>query len=598
MQPLRFLVFIKQVPEANEIRFNSDTRTIVRDGVKNIINPYDRRAISEAVRYRNENGGKVVVATMGPPQAREALAEAIIMGADNGVHILDRRLAGSDTLVTAKVLAAAAKKIGFDLILAGQHSTDSETGQVPSALAELLQLPAASSVRRIEYGDRRINVICETDEGTAELSIPLPAVLSAAERLIKPIKVKEFDANSVPAEKIEVIGLEDLDLQEVEVGLAGSPTWVADIIEQRISRSPEVIDGSDPVFAGNRILDAARRSFERKEEPVVPSYPAHGDRQYWCLVEHYQNRVRGVTLEMIGTAAHLAESGGGHVCAIIIGGPVATQEVLLLGAFGADRIYHALDTNPHEDHVVDLLTQKIRELKPNSFFFPSTSWGRSLAPRIAARLGLGLTGDVVGLRIDELGRLAQIKPAFGDTILAPIYSRTEPQMVTVRPGALPHYRPRTGNQIPVLAWAWPSVSKRRFEIIRRQADAGSDAVKLDGAEFVVCIGMGLGQDNVPAAFRFADLMHGAVGATRRVVDSGWLHRQYQVGLTGKFIAPATYLALGVSGRSNHTIGIQKAGTIIAVNQDPNAEIFKIADLGIIGDAGKILRQLIETLEHK
>lgn len=595
MQPLRILVFIKQVPEVAEIHFDPKTKTIIREGVKNIINPYDRRAISEAVRYRNENGGQVIVATMGPAQARIALAEAIVMGADQGIHIQDARLAGSDTLVTAKVLAAAAKKLGFDLILAGQHSTDSETGQVPPALAEILEIPCAAAVQKITYKDKNVEVICETDEGTALLKLPLPAVISSSERLIKPIKVKDFDPTAVPSEKIQTLNLDDLHLKESEVGFQGSPTWVAEIHERHSSRKPEVIDGADTSHAAKRILDKVRQGFEKKEEPVVPSYPARGDRQYWCLVEHYDDRIRSVSMEMIGTAARLAGSGG-QVCAVIIGGPVRTQEILLLGAFGADRIYHALDTDPHEDDVVNLLCEKIRELRPAAVLIPSTSSGRIIAPRIAARLGIGLTGDCIGLRIDELGKLVQLKPAFGGNVVAPIYTKTDPQMATVRPGALPQYRPRTGSHIPVVAWAWPRKSVRRFEVIKRQSDAGRDAVKLDDAEFVACIGMGLGQDLVPSVFKLAELLNGAVGATRRVVDSGWVQRQYQVGLTGRFIAPATYLGLGISGRSNHMIGIQKSGTIIAINNDPNAEIFKMADLGIIGDARAIVSELIKILQ--
>ena len=132
---MNFLVFIKQVPESADIRFDPDKKTIVREGVRNGINAYDRRALSEAIRYRNESGGEVVVATMGPPQARAALAEALAMGADRAIHIEDPRLAGSDTLATARVLAAVCRRIDYDLIFAGQHSTDSETGQVPLSLA-------------------------------------------------------------------------------------------------------------------------------------------------------------------------------------------------------------------------------------------------------------------------------------------------------------------------------------------------------------------------------------------------------------------------------------------------------------------------------
>src|SRR5262245_853946 len=150
---MRFLVFIKQVPDSSEIRFDSKNKTLVRDGVKNIVNPYDRRAISEAIRKRDESGGEVVVATMGPAQAREALSEAIVMGADRAVHLQDRRLAASDTLATARVLAAAANKIGFDIIFVGQASTDSETGQIGPELAEFLNLPCAVGGRKLDYSD-------------------------------------------------------------------------------------------------------------------------------------------------------------------------------------------------------------------------------------------------------------------------------------------------------------------------------------------------------------------------------------------------------------------------------------------------------------
>ncbi len=154
---MRFLVFIKQVPISAEIQFDAEKKTIIREGVKNEMNAYDRRAITEAIRYRNENGGEVIAATMGPPQARDALREALIMGVDSCIHIQDPRFAGSDTLVTARVLASAARMIGFDIIFCGQHSTDSETGQVPVELAELLGIPCATAARKIEYLPNRVD---------------------------------------------------------------------------------------------------------------------------------------------------------------------------------------------------------------------------------------------------------------------------------------------------------------------------------------------------------------------------------------------------------------------------------------------------------
>jgi electron transfer flavoprotein alpha subunit len=594
MAPLRILVFIKQVPDVGELHF-SENKTLIREGLKNIINPYDRRAISEAVRVRENSGGEVIVATMGPPQAGEALAEAIVMGADRAVHIQDRRLAGSDTLVTAKVLAAAARKIGFDLIFAGQHSTDSETGQVPPSLAEILQIPCAAAVTKLEYGDKNLIAICETDDGLMELELPYPSVISAAERLIKPIKVKDFNPASASFEKIETWNLEQLGIVENDVGLEGSPTWVAEICEEKINREKKIIDGSDPKKAARQILDGIRQSSSRKDTEMIPSYIARGQQQFWCLVEQYEDRIRSVSLEMIATAAQLAYKGG-KVYAILIGGPVRTQDVVLLAAYGADRIYHVTDTAPHPDDVVDLLCDRIQNLNPFAFLMPSTPYGRGIASRIAARLNLGLTGDCIGLRWDRDGRFEQLKPAYGGNIVAPIITKTEPKLVTIRPGALPSYRPRTGDQIPVTEWAMPNQVSRRFKILSHKKDAGRDAVKMDTASIIVGVGMGLGQDHISSAVRLAELLHGTVGATRRVVDGGWMPRQFQIGLTGKFIAPDCYIGLGISGRANHVIGIQKAGKIVAINQDPNAEIFKSADLGIVGDAAAITNELIQLLE--
>lgn len=328
---------------------------------------------------------------------------------------------------------------------------------------------------------------------------------------------------------------------------------------------------------------------------MIPTFITKGDRQIWSFIEQFEGRIRTVSLEIIGNAAQLADRGG-KVSAIMIGDPVRTQDILLLGAFGADRIYHATITTPHPDDIVELLSQRLQILKPYAFLFPSTPLGREIASRIAGRLKLGLTGDCVGLRLDQEGRLQQLKPAEGGNILASIYTRIEPQLATIRPGALPSFRPRTGNQIPVMEWSLPPYVERRLKIVASNKDAGTDAIKMDSALAVICVGMGLGQENVPLAFQLADLLHGAVGATRRTVDAGWLQRQFQVGLTGRFIAPEIYLGLGVSGRPNHTIGIRKAGRILAVNQDPNAEIFKAADLGIIGDCVAITKELIRILQ--
>lgn len=594
---MKFLVFMKQVPDASQICFDNETKTLVREGVGNQINAYDRRAISEAIQRRNECGGEVIVATMGPPQAEEALAEAFLMGADRGIHVLDQRLAGSDTLATARVLAAVARKCGFDLIFCGQHSTDSETGQVPSELAELLGIPACLAVRQVEYVDRMVRVLCETDDGSIRVEAPLPAVLSAAERLIRPIKVKGMSPDPDFRKKITVWNLDDLPLPASDAGFEGSPTRVAEIRVSHVNRQHEVWDGSDEKAVAKSIIELVRRGVSgKKEPPQIQRVEAKEFPKYWIWMERSGNGdFLPVSLEMLSAVNVLVQGHGGFVCPIVTGNDPTGDDVALLSSYGAHQIYHLL-SGDHPDSVVTGLCEQIQQNGPFALLFPATSEGRTLAPRIAARLQLGLTGDCVGLYMDPDGALVQLKPAFGGNLEAPIYSRTLPVMATIRPGALDLSRPASSVPIPTITWNSTHPISPQFKILSREPDSGAKAVQLDHADFIIGVGMGLGQENVSSAFRLAELLPGAVGGTRKVVDQGWLPRQYQIGLTGKFVAPRTYLGLGISGRYNHLIGVQKAGTIIAVNSDPEAEILKMADVGVVGDCRKILAEMLELLE--
>src|SRR5262249_12631339 len=154
-------------------------------------------------------------------------------------------------------------------------------------------------------------VISETDEGTQHLELPLPAVISTAERLIKPIKVKNFDSGSVAPEKIEKLHLEDLDLDPMDAGVLGSPTWVAGIREEKIERTPVVKDNLDSESAARMILEAILSASKRMQAPEIPSVTIRGEQEFWCLIERFQERTREVSLEILATAAALASQRGG-----------------------------------------------------------------------------------------------------------------------------------------------------------------------------------------------------------------------------------------------------------------------------------------------
>jgi electron transfer flavoprotein beta subunit len=228
---MKIIVCIKQVPYVDQLKFDTVTKRLIREGVESEINPFDKRALTQAINLKKQFGGETIVVTMGPPQAKDALVEALAMGADRAVHLLGREFAGADTLATARALALVCKKIGFDLILCGKYSTDAETAQVPPMLAEFLDLPQISAVTKLEIAEdgKCLTATRELDDGFETVECTLPAVLSAAERLAKPIKVAPADLEAGGQRPIELMGAADLTTDMSVLGLAGSPTWVSEI---------------------------------------------------------------------------------------------------------------------------------------------------------------------------------------------------------------------------------------------------------------------------------------------------------------------------------------------------------------------------------
>ena len=186
---LKIAVCIKQIPLIEEANFDATTKTIKRDG-PNVISAFDLRAISLAVELKNRHGAETTVVTMGPPQARGALVDALAMGIDHAVHLEDRAFAGADTLATARALAAWLARGNFDLILLGKYSLDAETGQVGPEIAELIGAAQITGARKLEIDGRTLRAERESDEGFDDVEAEMPAVITCAERIAQPVKVK------------------------------------------------------------------------------------------------------------------------------------------------------------------------------------------------------------------------------------------------------------------------------------------------------------------------------------------------------------------------------------------------------------------------
>ena len=321
----------------------------------------------------------------------------------------------------------------------------------------------------------------------------------------------------------------------------------------------------------------------------------------WIIAEQVDGRVRIVSHELLGRGRELADKLGCELTAVIFGNEINKDDLQELIHRGADKVIAT--ENPELAHFdcqrySACLEQLIDQNKPEIIIAGATSSGRTLMPYVAIKAHAGLTADCTVLDIEEdTGNLLQTRPAIGGNILATIKTPSHrPQMATVRPHSSKPAEAdesRTGEIICRAAAAeLLSSDVERLDFVPDTAKHG-----LDDAERVVAVGRGIKKaENLPIIEQLADKLGAAVGATRDVVDRGWLSYPHQVGLSGKTVTPNLYIAIGASGAVQHLAGMQTAETIVAINTDPEAPIFNVADFGIIGDLFEIVPALTEKIK--
>jgi len=242
---VNIIVCIKQVPDTAEIRINPETNTLMREGVPSIINPFDLYALEAGIQLKEKLGGKVTVLTMGPPQAETALREAISMGADGAVLLSDRAFAGSDTWATSYTLAQAIKKLSADIIFCGKQAIDGDTAQVGPETAEFLGIPHISYIRKIEeVKDNYIRVQRLMDEGYDIVESGLPVLLTAVKELNQPRMPSLKGKMAAKKAEIKKMGKAEIEADENNLGLKGSPTQVKNIFAPQIKAERKMIEGA------------------------------------------------------------------------------------------------------------------------------------------------------------------------------------------------------------------------------------------------------------------------------------------------------------------------------------------------------------------
>lgn len=322
-------------------------------------------------------------------------------------------------------------------------------------------------------------------------------------------------------------------------------------------------------------------------------------RNVWVFAEQRQGVITPVVKELLGEGRKLAGEIGTDVCAILLGSNIGHMAQELIRC-GADKVYvadHPMLENFTTDAYAKVITDAIEEYKPEIVLYGATHIGRDLAPRIAARVNTGLTADCTKLEIDpEDKKIMQTRPAFGGNLMATIICPNHrPQMSTVRPGVMQKLEPddsRRGETVIMdVKLSGQDVRTKVLEIVK----STKEIVSLTDADVIVSGGRGLGN---PEGFgvikKLADAMGGVVGASRAAVDSGWIDHSHQVGQTGTTVKPKIYVACGISGAIQHLAGMQSSDIIIAINKNPRAPIFEVADYGLVGDLYDIVPMMAEA----
>lgn len=763
---MKVIVCVKQVPDMTEARMDKEKKTIIREGVPSIINPYDIHAVEEALKIKDKKGGSVIALSMGIPSVAWMLRQLIAMGVDSGILLTDKAFAGSDTLATSYILSKAIRKIGdFDIIICGKQTIDGDTAQVGPGLAEKLGIPHITNVVEIKEAEKDY-IVCKraVEKGWEVVKSPVPVLITVEKNINIPRFPNIVGIMNMKNAKIETWNAGNINVDYRYAGLKGSPTKVIKTFIPETKVAAEVITGTvdyqvekmmaifdklhiniknesnshinesgqineanhisgtnhirernsvkadrhvnipafkngvsvlNDVFASSSALSdvselgdicalngdfsTSNNTFKGLDNTFefFPNYEVIRDNEIvkdkhegiWVFTEIDGRTVAKVSLELISKAGELASKLNTEVSAVLLGYDVENIAQTLL-SYGADNVYlvdhpslHDFNDEIYSKIMIELATR----YKPDIFLLGATVRGRSLAPRIASALNTGLTADCTQLDIDSEKRiLLQTRPAFGGDLMATIICpECRPQMATVRPGVFEVNQPcifehgvfgigrdigqaedkankeqsenkmsksqgenkvskdqagskinedqaQAGGETAIPETTRPKITKTikhkiikpkiailpgKIEILEYIEDT-TESFNITEAEVIVAAGRGMGKkENLKLVEELASLIGGEVGASRAIVEAGWIDRSHQVGQSGNTVSPKLYIVCGISGAVQHMVGLKSPGVIIAINKDVNAPIMKAANYAFVGDAIEILAALIKALKQ-
>ena len=637
---LTIISLIKQVPLPSEMKMGDDG-LMDRTKAKSIINIDCQFGLEAGLQLKKRYpDARMIVCSMGPQSFEQALKTSISMGYDEAYLLSDRKLGGSDTFATGLAISTMLKDLGFNkddkenpfIILAGRQSSDGDTAHVPSQVAEAMGIPQATFVERIEANaDGSITARRIIEGGYQLLRLPIPCVISFTPTGIKPRKPSLLGAMKARHSEITVKGVADINMPEEHqklIGINGSPTLVAGVENIESDRPPVMMANGaneeqlvqsliDNIKTGGNQLVKKEAKFKKEVDTTgLEVVDLRGDNKgILTWAEVVGDKIGRPSLELLTPARHLSEQLGGDtkITTVLIGKNVKHLAKDLF-EHGADEVV-LVENDKLEEYLIlpfaDIITQIIKERRPEIALFAATTAGRELAPRVGMKTGSGVTADCTALEIgDYVDKknscivrpiLHSRRPTFGDSKLATILGFVYPQISTARAGTFAVPEVQVGRQGNLIEFS-PVLKDEDFvtsiiETVRGEGGLAS----LFEADIIVAGGRGAVSDELKLVKDLAEALKqqgykAEWAASRVVVDEGYAEYARQIGQTGKTVRPKVYVSIGISGAIQHIAGIKESGKIVAIDHNPKASVFRYADFGLVGEYQDIVPELIERVK--
>jgi electron transfer flavoprotein alpha subunit len=634
--PLTIISLIKQVPLPSEMRMGEDG-LMDRTKAKSIINIDCQFGLEAGLQLRKQNpGARLIVCSMGPGSFETSLRTAISMGYDEAYLLSDRKLGGSDTYATGLAISTMLRHLGFTkdskdpfIILAGRQTSDGDTAHVPSQVAESIGIPQATFVESVKMdGIGKVVAKRIIEGGFQMMKLPIPCVISLTPTGIPPRKPSLSGAVKARSLKITTFGIADIGLGTEKIGIDGSPTIVAKVVNIVSERPPITMSVGHNEAAlveslianykkGGNVFgtkeEAARKEVDRPDFPLKDFRDGSKGILTWAEVTN--GNISRPSLELLTPARNLATQLGNDtkIMTLMIGKSVRHLAQTLI-EHGSDEIIIVEDDKLEEYLVLpfsSIFAQVIREKKPEIALFAATTSGRELAPRVGMKTSSGVTADCTGLEIGEYidkkekviyyPILESRRPTYGESKLATILGFVCPQVSTARAGTFEVPKRLEGRKGIVSVFK-PELKDKDFVVEILKTVRGEGGLQnLFDADIIISGGRGTTNDSLGLIKALADsLIEKGINAewacSRPVVDEGVTEYPRQVGQTGKTIRPKVYVAVGISGAIQHIAGMKGAEKVVAIDHNPKANIFNHADFGIVGEYQDILPELIEQVK--